>query len=221
MIPDRIGSPPVGARSADTSDPGAYTLPAPATAAARPRRTNQPVAQQGTQQGKQRGVTLIELMVGLTVLVILATIGIPTMNELVTSSRIATLTNDLTLSLTLARAEAVRRGALVRVCPTTDGEHCGGNWQDGWLVMAMDGGEVIGVWPTHYPTLGPFPLKLGFNAAGPITARALNPTPPTISFNGLGTTEGEGVRFLVGEIGRHGARLIDLAAAGRLAVKPL
>ena len=55
------------------------------------------------------GLTLIELMVTLTVLAILATIGIPSLAELIRSNRVTAQTNELVAVVHLARTEAIRR----------------------------------------------------------------------------------------------------------------
>lgn len=182
------------------------------TSAAPARRPHPPRA--------QRGVTLIELMVGISILVILSTIGIPGMQHMITTHRASTLANELTLALTLARSEAVRRGALVEVCPSSDGATCGGRWRDGWLIvpedatLPRDADLVVGVWTDHPGDLGPYPTgaALADDEAG---------SEPSVVFNGLGGAD-QARTFTVGtdDTGRAaGTRLIDLSGAGRLALK--
>jgi len=100
----------------------------------------------------QTGFTLIELMVTIAVVAILLTVGVPSFRSLTQNNRMATQANELMAALTLARSEAVKRGASVTVCSSTDQASCAGsnNWATGWIVFAdsdadatVDGGDTI------------------------------------------------------------------------------
>jgi len=94
---------------------------------------------------KQSGFTLLELMVVLGMAGSLLAIGIPSFNAMITTNQLAGITNDLTLSLKRARAEAIASGRDVVVCSstTTDSSTEGaatcsgsaGNWNKGWLIL--------------------------------------------------------------------------------------
>lgn len=86
---------------------------------------------------RSAGYTLIELMVTLAVLGILAAVAIPSMTALINANRLAGMTDELTASVQLARAEAIRRNARVILCGTTDGATCSNNW-DRWIVVGRD-----------------------------------------------------------------------------------
>lgn len=58
---------------------------------------------------KQQGVTLIELMIGIAIMAILLTIGLPSFNVWMQNAQIRTATEAIQNGLQLARAEAVRR----------------------------------------------------------------------------------------------------------------
>jgi type IV fimbrial biogenesis protein FimT len=80
-----------------------------------------------------KGFTIIELLIGIAVLGVLLSLGIPSMRNLVISQRVKTAASDLHVSLTLARSEAIKRNApaatavLVEPVDTT-------NWAKGWSV---------------------------------------------------------------------------------------
>ncbi len=87
-----------------------------------------------------RGLTLIELMVALAVLVILLTVAVPGMRNFVKNNRLTAAANDLAASMALARSEAVRRGRPVTVCSSSGGAACdGAAWAEGWIVFVDQG----------------------------------------------------------------------------------
>lgn len=84
---------------------------------------------------KQRGATLLELIVVLAVSAILLTIAIPGFSALFHSNRLTGTTNALVASLHLARSEAIKRSSRVVMCPSSGGTCAAGGWQQGWLVF--------------------------------------------------------------------------------------
>lgn len=75
---------------------------------------------------RNRGFTLIELMVAISVLVILSTLAVPSFRALIQNNRATTLSNELVTSINYARSEAVRRGLVVSICSD--------DWTDSWRV---------------------------------------------------------------------------------------
>ena len=81
------------------------------------------------------GFTLIELMVALAVLAILLTVGVPSMQTLISNDRLTTATNSLAASLNLARSEAAKQGLSATLCSSNDQTSCtGSSLTDGWLI---------------------------------------------------------------------------------------
>lgn len=62
-----------------------------------------------TRCGKQSGFTLIELLVTVALIVIIATVAVPSFSGLVNDNRLTTVTNNLNATLRLARSEAIKR----------------------------------------------------------------------------------------------------------------
>jgi type IV fimbrial biogenesis protein FimT len=97
----------------------------------------------------QRGLSLIEVLIVMAIAAILLGIGVPLFTSTVASARASSAANSLLAAIELARAEALRRGAAVAVCPSADaaGTACGAgaasaDWSAGWLVWVDNGGTA-------------------------------------------------------------------------------
>ena len=63
----------------------------------------------------ERGFTIIELLITLSIVGILATLAGPSFSDMLKNNRLTTQTNDLILAMNIARSEAVKRGNAVAV----------------------------------------------------------------------------------------------------------
>ena len=97
-----------------------------------------------------RGFTLLELMVALTVAAVLFGVGVPSFVDMIRNNRAAANINELSTAFAIARSEAVRRGAAVTVCRSSDGATCGANWAAGWIIFVDNAATE-----TAAPVLGP------------------------------------------------------------------
>ena len=88
---------------------------------------------------KVLGLTLIELMVTLVIVVVTISVAAPGMQRLICGNRLRTETDRLLVAINLARSEAVNRNTPVSLCPSTmasSGEDsCSGSLADGWIVF--------------------------------------------------------------------------------------
>jgi type IV fimbrial biogenesis protein FimT len=85
----------------------------------------------------QRGYTLIELMITITVLGLLLGVAVPSFLDTVRNNRLITQNNEFIGSLNVARSEALKRSGSVSVCASVDQLTCSGstNWSTGWIVF--------------------------------------------------------------------------------------
>jgi len=103
----------------------------------------------------QRGVTLIELMVTLSVLGVLLAVGVPAYTSVTRANQISAQSNNLLQTFTLARSEALKRGLRVSVCPirNDDTSACqtAADWAGGWMVFEDDFGNAGTIDPGDRP----------------------------------------------------------------------
>jgi len=103
-----------------------------------------------------RGFTLLELMILIAVLAILLSVAVPSFLSAIQNSRMTAQANDLITAFQLARSEALKRKRPISVCSSSDGATCGGDWEDGWIVVldaenaegaaSVSEEEVLRVW---------------------------------------------------------------------------
>jgi len=116
-----------------------------------------------TPSHAERGVTLIELLVTISIAAILATIAVPNFQSMLINNRLSGISLEFMGALNLARSEAIKRGVSVVVCRRSSGTSCAtgtGSWNNGWVIYAdtnsngaNDSGEALRVrqeMPTNY-----------------------------------------------------------------------
>ena len=101
---------------------------------------------------RQRGVTLIELMIALAVIGVLFGVAVPAFSSGLEAARASAARAGLLASLMTAATRASITGAHGVLCPSHDGENCldSPDWTGGWLVFLdsngsreLEGGERI------------------------------------------------------------------------------
>ena len=135
---------------------------------------------------RQYGFTLTELVVVMSIVAILLSLGVPSYRSITNSYRLSSEVNGLLGDLMYARAEAIKEGQRVTVCASTNGATCSGGtaWQTGWIVWSN---------PTNalQPTAGILRLQLKFTGTTPDTFVASNGV-SAVTYNreGFATTAG-------------------------------
>ncbi len=95
-----------------------------------------PISEPSSRRPQVRGFTLIELLVTLTVAAILMALAVPSFRSFLQNDRLMTQTSQLSMTLYMARAEAIKQDTPVLVCASADGVNCSNSdtWETGWIV---------------------------------------------------------------------------------------
>ena len=169
----------------------------------------------------QAGVTLIELLTVLMLVVILVSVGMPSFQYVTTRNRMATEVDSLLGDLQYARSEAVRQGQYVTVCVAAStnfsNPSCAASgtatWQSGWIIFSdvnhdqtIDTGDAV--------------LRI-HNAFSSGDTFVSNPSTSSITFNreGFASLGGGGsVRISLNNSGSVNsyARCLDISLAGMM-----
>ena len=86
---------------------------------------------------KQRGFTIIELMITLLLLGVMLTIAVPSFSSVFKQNRLAAQTNSILSSLNYARGQTINQNQVVDIEPITAGT----NWTGGWKVR-VNGADI-------------------------------------------------------------------------------
>jgi type IV fimbrial biogenesis protein FimT len=141
----------------------------------------------------QRGLTLIELMVAMAILVIVLSIGLPSFDGIANSSRLSSTTNELSGALQLARAESVRRNRNVVLCRSDDMATCasGAVWR-GWIVFVDANGDDQANGGEEVVRTGTLPASPEIRASAAISSRS-----DRVTFLSTGIARADDVRALL------------------------
>lgn len=154
-----------------------------------------------------KGFTIVELIVALTIAAILMAIAAPPLQKFVSSNRLTSQVNDLLADINLARSEAIKRAETTGVCVTAaGGSSCvtSGNWANGWLVYYTNAGTKVPI-KNHEPLTGNNTLT------SPGSVDEI-----TFSTSGLLSSPSSGTRqFTLTDTKTSNKRIICLSATGR------
>ena len=91
----------------------------------------------------QRGFTIIELMITVTIAAIVMAIAIPSFRTVAQSSQQRNAVADLSTTLARARTDAAARRRSITICASSDQTTCSGavTWETGWIIFVDTDGD--------------------------------------------------------------------------------
>jgi type IV fimbrial biogenesis protein FimT len=140
-----------------------------------------------SSERRQRGVTLIELLIGLTILSILVALGVPSYTQWIQNSQTRNAAESIQQGLQLARSNAVRRNEFVRL--SLVGAGATPDWQVGCVTATANCPGIIQSWASGD---GAPNTRIGADTVAPaagLYATALGQgvgLPGGVTFNGTG-----------------------------------
>lgn len=163
------------------------------------------------------GFTLIEFMIAAAVAAIMLAAALPSYRSTILNNRMTGETNRLVADIQLARSEAMKRGAAVIICPSTNAAtaspSCSSDaWTSGWLVFAS--GDANTSFDSGTDTL----IKAGQAASGDIAVGANTAGSDNLRFNADASTNEGGATVtltLCDDRGANHGKQIEVPPMGR------
>ncbi|NQD37699.1 prepilin-type N-terminal cleavage/methylation domain-containing protein [Permianibacter sp. IMCC34836] len=90
---------------------------------------------------KAQGFTLVEMLMALAIGSVTLTVGVNSMQDLVTRQRVDAYTGNILQSIHSARQHAILKHQPVTVCASEDGQTCNDNWSTGHLLFIDHNGN--------------------------------------------------------------------------------
>jgi len=113
-----------------------------------------------------RGFTLVEVVIVVAIAAILLGIGVPSMRNVIITTRIKNASFDAYASILAARSEAITRNTTVTMTPA------GGNWAAGWTTTDGGGNTLKTQNAFSNITITSAAATLAFNNTGRLTPAA-------------------------------------------------
>ena len=149
----------------------------------------------------QAGLTLIELVIAMSIMIITLSIGVPNLVNFMKNSELINNSNKFASLMSYARSEATKRNSTIRICTSADNQTCAAN------------GRYLIVLNTDNTLLRTTPLS------GDITYNFQSfedASSATITFNTLGSPNDVGQVILCDSRGALHAKGIALNMGGQI-----
>ncbi len=125
-----------------------------------------------TPAARLSGFTLLELMLVITIVAILAGIGVPSFSRFIADQRVHTAASDLQAALWRARSESIRLNRDVVLAPL----NADAGWESGWTATsaAVPGVELIRRDPVTAVTLSTRQADVTYRSSGRLRGQTVS-----------------------------------------------
>ncbi len=110
---------------------------------------------------RSAGMSLLELLLAIALLSIILLATAPSLGGIIEQRRGGEVMRTLRGAIELARAIAINSGGPATVCPSANGQSCGGQWRDGVIVFPDRDGDRIPDTMDSPPRRFDFPAPAG------------------------------------------------------------
>ena len=104
------------------------------------RMSDEDMQDRSILESRQRGITVVEIMVTLAIAAILIGLALPAFNAFVAQRTLTSQVNDFLVGVQYARSEAIRRSARVSL-QSLDASDASNEWGNGYCVVAGNPGN--------------------------------------------------------------------------------
>lgn len=171
----------------------------------------------------QRGFSLLELMVAVSITGILLAVGVPSFQSTLLKARATTLADRLITAIYYVRSEAISRNTRISLCASRDGSTCevgAASWNSGWI--AIDPADtVIKIWQINDTNSQVQLLNLTGNVNVSQNRLVYNSLGDATMQNTAGAIVNATIGFttqVLGCVGTNQQRILAISASGRLIV---
>ena len=167
---------------------------------------------------RQRGFTLVELMITVAVAAVLLMIAVPSFRSITLSNRLNTAANDLVSAISVARMEAIKRNASTQFCSNSASANTGASDTLG----GKCGTEAGAVWAMS----GSGPHRVLAGATGIAAPVRINGNMTALRFSAQGVAQKVGTSgpysntvadLCTSQIGKDNHRIVAMTAGSVLA----
>lgn len=162
---------------------------------------------------RQRGISLVEQIMVVSVIAILAGVALPPLHHLLSRNRLQVAQSEFMTALQHARSTAAITGKRTLFCPSADGHQCSDDtrWERGWLLGHDTDGD-------HQPDGGPSYTRTAY---APGLRIASSSGRHEVRFQPDGSAGGSNLTLLFCEPGKQGQTLsVVVSRPGRIRGAP-